>query len=86
VSRKICQSSVVSCQLPRRGRRPPVGSTAATLRVPETLAERGVVRCGAGEETSGRAHGGVGDPRRTRSRSLPGGVMAGRFRSRERMG
>ena len=49
-----CQLSVVSCQLPGGGeasgvmarwRRPPVASTAATRRVPETRAERGVVRC-----------------------------------------
>jgi hypothetical protein len=42
---------------------------------------------GRGEETYGRADGGVGDPRRTRSCSLPGtgcGVEGGRFRSRER--
>ena len=51
---KICQLYVVSCQLRDGGRRPSVARTAATGRVPETRAGRGVVSC-RGRATEARA-------------------------------
>ena len=101
--RRSLRESIVSGQLPgggergggafgvlrcefwvvEQGRRPPVVSTAGS----ETRAEQAVVSCGAGEETSGREHGGdpsgARDPRRTRS---CWGREGGETRSRERIG